>query len=392
MKKNIKFSIYSFYLLFLLTFTIYIGVKPYYNMDMLPYAAILLKMEGGKTPEQIHQTTYAEAKQHLSTQHFADLSRGSDYRAEIYEDAAAFDEQLAFYIIKPLYVAGSYLSYQAGASLPFATALPSLLSFFIIGLLILWWMDKILPYPWLTLWICLFIITSEPLVEIGKISAPDAPAMMFLLIAAYLYVEKQSYWKSTIFFVLAILTRPDYIILVFFIFLISLAGKWYRKVSLSHWAGGMLLLLGAYLLPKLFLENVAWYTLFYHTFIERVAFPVSDPPVMQVSDYLQALKNNLVPRSFFARSYLLLIAFFAGTTLRQPIRHLHLDIRKWSFNQLFMLALLITMVVRFLLFPAFFDRFMAPFLLLTFFIFLRDTYPGFELIYRKYKRRSPVSI
>lgn len=367
--------LYSFYVLFLLLMTMYIGVKPDYNLDMLPYIAIVQKIDGESSVKKIHQTTYIETKKHTSPQEYALLTVGSSYRETMFLDEASFDEQLSFYVIKPLYLLSAYLFYQMGASLPFSTVLPSLLSYFIIGLILLRWVSRILPTPWLTLWICLFIISSEPMVILGKTSAPDAMATAFLLAGCYLFIEKRSLWGTALLFTLSILTRPDYLILSFFIFMVIAVGKWYKKVSTWKLLLCFFLFFASYFIPKLLLDGVAWSTLFHHAFIERLAFPLTAPQGISPADYLAVLADNIVPKTYFARTYLLAIFLFAGVTFWDRFKSRSLALKTWTFNQTFMLALLLTLGLRFLLFPAFLERFMAPFLVLSFLIFVKEISP-----------------
>lgn len=367
--------LYSFYILFLLVFTIFIGVKPYYNMDMVPYMAIVLKMDGKLSNEQVHKSTYRKVKEKVSAGEFEDLTFGTGYRETLYSNEKSFNEQLSFYVIKPIYLLFAFLFYKAGISLSFSTVLPSLIAYFLIGLFVLKWVSKIIPSPWLVVWVCLFIITAQPFVSLGKSSTPDALSTLFLLGGCYLFIEKKSLWGSTAFFILSILTRPDYIILVFFIFLIALVGRWKEKVPVGKILLCFFLFFVSYGIPKLFLKEVAWSTLFYHAFISRVLFPLSDPQSLSIGAYLSVIADNIVHRTYFARTYLLWILLFAGLTFFEKVRSRSFGLKAWTLNQAFMLAIISTVIVRFFLFPTFLDRFLAPFLLLSAIIFLKETYP-----------------
>lgn len=366
---------YSFYSVFLFVFTLYIAVEPYYNMDMLAYMAIVQDMEGQANTSEIHRNTYAFTKEALSPEQFKDLSEGTDYRRHLWQNADSFDEQLAFYVIKPLYLGLVFSFYKNGADLLFSTVLPSLISFFLLGLLLLHWFNKIFHSPWLTVWFSAFIITSIPFVTLGKTSAPDGMSTLFILTGCYFFIEKFSLWRSSLFFFLAIATRPDYVILVFMIFLIPFTGRWKREVPFTHLAVCLLLFFMTYFIPTIFLENVGWSTLFHHAFISRVLYPVSAPPALEASAYLKAVINNIVPQTFLARSQLMFIALFAGLTWRKRFIKLNFNFLRWSFNELFMLIIILTIGIRYLLFPAFLDRFMAPFIFLSTILFLKEMHP-----------------
>ena len=373
MKK--KTFLYTFYSVFLFVFTLYIAVEPYYNMDMLAYMAIVEEWKEDATADEIHKNTYSRTKAILPPEQFKDLSEGTDYRRHLWQQPASFHEQLAFYVIKPLYLGLVYLFYTGGVDLIFATILPSLISFFFIGLLLLYWFDKIFSSPWLSTWFSIFIITSVPFVTLGKTSAPDAMSTLFILVACFLFIEKASLWRSSLFFILAIATRPDNVIFVFMIFLIPLFGKWNKKVPYTRLIFCLLLFFLTYYIPTLFLQNVSWATLFHHAFISRVLYPLSDPPTLEASAYLKVVLDNLVHQTFFARSQLMFIVFFTGLIWWKRLRVLDFNIPGWSFNEVFMLIIVLTIGVRFILFPAFLDRFMAPFLFLSTILFLKEIYP-----------------
>ena len=364
-------ALYIFYFLFLSIITIFISIKPYYGLDMLPYMAIVLKMDGKESAEQAHNSVYVDLRQEANPSQYLDLAEGSDYRKALFSDAVAFDEQLSFYVVKPLYLGFSYLFYKMGAGLLFSTVLPSLLAYFVIGLFLLIWIDKILPNPWLTVWLCMAIITYEPFVELGKTAIPDGLSTMFLLIGCFLFVEKKQLWGSTALFVLAILTRPDNIILVFLILSLAFVRQWYQKVPVSTLLLCFSVCFGAYFIPKLFLEGGAWSVLFYHTFIDRVLYPLSDPPQLSLAEYVAVITKNMVHSTYFARTHLLLVLLFAGVTLRSKFTLTSVT-KNWTFQQTFMLVLVVALIIRFFLFPFFLERFMAPFLLLSGIIFLKE--------------------
>ncbi|WP_026135877.1 hypothetical protein [Nafulsella turpanensis] len=359
-------------------FTLYIGVEPFYNMDMLAYMAIVQKMDGKSDVGQIHENTYQLAEESLSPDQFTELSTGTAYRKHLWQNPESFNEQLAFYVIKPLYLLSVFSFYKSGFNLLFATVLPSLVSYFLIALLVLYWLNRLIRSPWLCTWLSIFIMVSVPLVELGKSSAPDAISTLFLLLGCYLFVERTSLWSSSLFFILAIATRPDSIILILLLFLLPFMGKWSKKVSPL----ALLLCMGifflAYLIPQLFLEDVSWTTLFHHAFIDRVLYPLSDPPTLSASAYLEVISENLVPQGYFTRMTLMVIVLFAGMVGWRRVKTRDYNFFNWSFNELFMLIIILTIIIRFFLFPAFLGRFMAPFLLLAGILFVKEVFPLLE--------------
>lgn len=118
--------------------------RPAYNWDMLPYMAIVLKMDKPwLNMEGIHTLTYQMASQKVPETDYRLLKEGN-YRKKMAANAAAFGEQLPFYSVKPLYVGMIYLLYKTGFSLVSSTMLPSIIAYFFLGLLLFYWMGRYL--------------------------------------------------------------------------------------------------------------------------------------------------------------------------------------------------------------------------------------------------------
>ena len=364
--------LYGSYILFLSIFTVFIGVKPYYGVDMLFYMAIILEMDGETSVEQVHRTVYQEAESTAGFRRYRDLVAASDYRRALAADEVAFGEQIPFYVIKPLYLALAFLGYKVGAGLLFAAVLPCLLAYFAIGVLLLYWIDRQLPSPWLVVWVSVAIVTSEPLVDLGKSVSPDALSTVLLLAGAYFFIEGQSLRRSTLFFALAILARPDAIILITLFFLIVAVGKWHRSVFWPQLLLCFLLCLGSYYVPRLFLEHVSWSTLFYHAFVDRLLYPLSEPQSVAIHDYWTVLAHQAVHSTYVARTSLLMITFFAGVVCWNQGNFFRW--KTWTFDQTLMVVLVVAIALRFMLFPAFLGRFMAPFLVLSAIVFIKEAY------------------
>src|ERR1700759_3824058 len=140
MQKNNVFFLYVF-ILFVITAVM--ATIPDYNWDMLPYMSVIEKMDGVKSFDQIHSTTYQTAQKNLPNKKYNDLVDPKDkYRKKMAEDANAFETQLPFFDIKPIYLISAFLFYKLGISLTYATVLSSLIAFFFINLLSFVWLRK----------------------------------------------------------------------------------------------------------------------------------------------------------------------------------------------------------------------------------------------------------
>src|SRR5476651_346587 len=122
----------------LLTIAVFAYRRPHYNWDMLAYMALTIQQDH-KSVDQIHQLTYQAAKENIPAIDYEHLV-GGEYRKNISENPAAFFNTLPFYAVKPLYIEMVSLFHKAGFSLPMATVLPSIVCYFLIGVLLFYWL------------------------------------------------------------------------------------------------------------------------------------------------------------------------------------------------------------------------------------------------------------
>jgi len=102
-KRIIMPLIYLIYFFCLLPVGIFAFKKPHYNWDMLPYMAIVIKMEHSDI-NVIHKITYNSAKENIPSQEYGLLiPDSSQYKTKMAESPADFYQQLPFYVVKPLY-------------------------------------------------------------------------------------------------------------------------------------------------------------------------------------------------------------------------------------------------------------------------------------------------
>jgi hypothetical protein len=128
--RRMTYSIKIFYLLCITLVAVYCYVKPLYNWDILPYTAVVLKMDGYNA-KAAHDSSYQLARKNIPGKNYDQLADSTDiFRNKMLTDADAFNQQLAFYVVKPLYNGMGWVAYKAGVSLPHATVVPSVIAFF----------------------------------------------------------------------------------------------------------------------------------------------------------------------------------------------------------------------------------------------------------------------
>ena len=182
MKK--KFS--PIYFLILLALTTALAFKPGYNWDMLPYMAITEKIDGVNPFNKIHEDVYNNAKKNLSSKRYNSLTDTANaYRKKMFENADAFQTQLPFFYIKPVYLISVYIFYKLGVALTYATIMPSLIAFVCINLLAYFWFRRFrLSFPaFITALVLVCVIT----IPFATRSNPDGLAFLFALTGSFFF-------------------------------------------------------------------------------------------------------------------------------------------------------------------------------------------------------------
>lgn len=360
MKKPLFLPVYLF---LLLTVTVGLGFFPGYNWDMLPYMALIKKMDGVKNFDQIHSTVYNTVQKNLPKKKYEDLvDPAQPYRVKMQKDAAAFESQLPFFDIKPIYLLIAFIFYKLGVSLSYATVLPSVVSFFFINVVSFFWCRKFnLPTNISVLILILICIVSFPL---AIRSNPDTLACLFLLISSYFFLETDNLLYSILFLLLSVLTRPENIIFSFLLLSIVIIGKWNKKVSLFSLAIYLALLLLAYYIPVKMMNYPGWGSLIYHAFIDNMV----DPAIKQtisLSAYVKVLRENVLNiKGLIGIVGLLIISIII---FKKNLRD-----DRFMLYKLFFLVVIAWTIIKTLLFPMPAYRFFIPPALFIFFVLIKE--------------------
>ncbi len=320
----------------LLTVTLLLGQRPYYNWDMFPYMAIALS--NPSVPfDSTHRQVYRIAKAELPSQDFEAIS---SRQPELMKDAASFQNILKYFTIKPGYNAFVWALYHLGANLVAATYLPSLFSYLTLGLLLFWWTQRTGP-PMLAGLATVVIMLAPPMVDLARYSSPD---MLCALVSAtgFLLIMSARTLPGLMVLLTAVLIRPDALILLLLVTLVlTLSGqiKWSIALAISLLGATVVLFLfGGIDLFKEFL-------------------------IPEGSSLGVAYGTGL--RSVF-HSYTYLAIGLGVITLYGRLRLVHYIIR--DLGSLLLLSAMSSFLIRYLLHPVVEDRFLLPGYLLILFI------------------------
>lgn len=364
-QEKISYLLKAFYVVCIGLMGFYCFKRPFYNWDMLPYTALILNIDhyGAK---EAHSITYKLARENIPGENYHQLTDGSHvYRSSMFKDPEAFNGQLPFYVVKPLYTGLSYLCYKSGIPLPQATLVPSFISYLLIGFLLFHWLSIYLRLS-ITFTVSLLIMISPPLIEVAKTASPDCLSTFFLLGCFYFIIERPSLGPAFILMLLSVFTRLDNILTCFLILcVIVYSKKWYMKISFNFFLLMASLLIFCYILVGLIARQYGWSILFYNDFADRLHPAYGSKEHFSFRSYLRLMYEHIL--SGINHSYLPIFMALLALSFYKTF-----SFKKMSFDQLFGLLIPLILLIRFILYPAISDRFNIAFYLVIIILLVKN--------------------
>ncbi|MFC4526900.1 hypothetical protein ISN76_09380 [Dyella halodurans] len=248
--------------------------KPYNNWDEIGYVAVALSTEGHHGAS-LNEATYASVKNAVDAATFAQLIQG-DYRATVFHDPTSLQQQLPFYSIRVLYMQSLKVVHALGSDYPEATHIVSA-TFAALSVFMLAALSVRLRAP---LWSIPFVVLACGLLDIARLSTPDAMACFFSLWTLHALIR-----NSSLVFILAALlplVRTDALLLSLLVLAHTFVNGSKAKSVASAIAAGAL-----YLFATLSNGSYGWLTLFNMSFINKSPYPATLIPSRALGDYLR---------------------------------------------------------------------------------------------------------
>lgn len=158
--------------------------------------------------DSIHASIYKEASRQMTPKDFEAISLR---QPELMRNSEAFRNLLHYYTIKPGYNLVVRFFHFVGFNILAATYLPSIISYFLIGCLMLVWLQKVIPSPFSAI-TALVLMASPFLFTTARYSSPDMLCALLSFAGLFLIVES-SMMAGLVVLLLAITIRPDSAIL-----------------------------------------------------------------------------------------------------------------------------------------------------------------------------------
>jgi hypothetical protein len=361
MRRNFKYRTFYVYATLMLLISIYSFKKAEYNWDMLPYMAVILQHDGNTNIEKIHSEVYTIAKLSVAEPVFIKLiDSTSAYRRSVSANAAAFNQQLPFYVVKPLYTRFCYLFYKCGMSLPGATALPSVISFFLVSLLLYIWIGKYLPQVPAFIFSMLLML-SPFMLEAAKLSTPDLFSALLLLAGIYSYVEMKNHGLAALVLLLAIFARLDNIIPVTLISLVAFYIENRRgNFSVMKYIAFSITAIASYLLVSWQAGGFGWSIFYYPDFATHLNpyYDINRP--FSFSGYFALVKSQLMMGLYYSSLMIFVFLGYFFIWFSKPNGG-----KDVAVESLLTITVLATIIIRFILQPVIADRFYVAYYLMV---------------------------
>jgi len=351
-------------------------VEPLWNWDVLGYMALALEWELDD-PVEVHRETYAAARRELEPSVFDDLtSPDVEVRAARFRDPAAFTEHIAFYRARVLPTLLMSLLHRAGAPLSSAVWWLSLASFALTGVLIIVWLAGRVPL-WAALTAGTLLAHAPPLLVTARFATADGLGTLLVCVGLYFFLERRRTALGAAVLTLSVLTRPDAVILIglLAVTLVLLDRRAPQGGRVSPKLLGVWIVASAlcYLGVQAHADEYGWWPLIQISFGPKAIHPAELSTAVDLGAYGKVLAQQLeeipgggywgTPRQVTGSGFVFVYAgsvVLALASLREQL--LAPRLRR---HVAFLVALLATYLVRWLLFPQLWDRFLAPFYVLV---------------------------
>ncbi|WP_027376645.1 hypothetical protein [Kaistella palustris] len=305
--------------------------------------------------ENVYSAIRAEAPefQYSKMVGFGQAENWNDFISKIDD---AFNLQIPYYSIKVFYVFLIFCFHKIGFSLPVASFLPNIISFFIFGFLLFFIFKEILKdRKLLAFLLTLILLLIPPFRYLATIPSPDMLTLLFLTWFAYSVVNRQELYIQFMILMLLIFSRPDFIIFGISYLAIFFLHGLYKRRNFGYMPVLLALVMAAtYFLILKVNSYPGWKDVFYDTFIHRRKY-ISGDAQFSFKEYVRILADHLInfKKVFLIMLGLITVVFYFSKDL-------------WLRS--LAVLLVINIYIKFAFFPAPGEyRFFIGFLLLLFF-------------------------
>ncbi len=339
-------------------------IKPEYNWDMAAYLASALQ-DDSLSNQALHSKVWELMKANAGDAQYYRLTAGNPYNLYNFQNPDAFVSMLPMYDVKAGYV--GLIKYTGQIIGPVKAVLwISILSSLAVGLICLYWMkrqDFLQAAP-----IVVAIILLSDYFHMGRIVTPDLLVAAFFLLGCERFLRGKDWWAVGLFF-LAFSMRPDIILFLFALLLAMLIFNDRKLPAIT----GFVAAIGAYLWITTDSSHPGWWVHFYFTNIEIQNTLIGFDPDFTVLTYLKGIgRGVLVSLNQNNWPMMLALMLMAWAYLQKS------GIITNRRSTALMVAILLCIGGKFIVFPLPDDRTFMPFIVAFAMVLLETWKPQFR--------------
>jgi hypothetical protein len=353
--------IFSGYILLVVVFAFWpaTNLSPFW--DMLPYMGCVIEIDES-APELVHQRTYSEFNRYASERMKASMLDGHPFCREMQRSPEHFNQQLPFYRVKPLYIWLSYLLWKCGIPLFYAFCCVNVLAVVVLGWFAFKWLQAFFT-PVYTFLLSLILVFLPMHCSTYSIASPDTLSAASLIAGAYFFLQKKKTILTLVCFLIAVLVRVDNAIFVTLILSASLIRSLQMRSRILPYVVALGILA---LLLFMIWEQSSGYSMqqmFYRSFVDLVVNPQAIDyninPLMYWNGIQKGIRDSVHNIEFYLLPILILLFFI----YRQ---------QKSGEQQVWLFALIGTLLIRLLMHPLFENRYLFAYSLVFMLLLVPD--------------------
>lgn len=352
--------------LYLCLMTYYLYTHQYYNSDIEAYMGLVYKANFPDMKiEEIHKKVYNELKEKnpdigkVNNERKEDAIGDNSYYKNLSENPKMYEEELQLFTVKPFYNLINSAFFKFGFSASTSTFLITIISYVLIVIIIFNFLLKTLKNNHLAFVLTILISLFKPLLDTSRHATPDGLSTLLLLLSFYYALMKRNLFISAVFGILCIFTRPEYFIFYTFLSLLIYVFRKDFKFQTKEILFSFTYFALAFGIIQYF-NQIPWSVLFTNQFIKVQLYPISHPDEFNFHEYLNCVKGKLLFE--WNTSYFPLLLIFIAIILDYK-SILGRNRKSLTFLSLY-IAVYLSVILRFIMFPTLVNRMMIGFYLI----------------------------
>lgn len=326
--------------------------KPYYNWDVVFYVGTLFNTSTSDITTSRTQTIHAlQNSKYIDYQN--EVRPQTQYGIDVFTKDKAYNEQFPFYDIRIVYNSTIKAFHFLGADPVHAVYLSSWLYAMLIIIVFYYFTLFTIKNAWLAFIMTLFIILN-PLFPPFITSSPDTlSAFAIICLTLSFFSTKRYLILASIIF--AIIARTDNIVFVGILLAVDIFLKIKNKESYKGSLINLVIAFVVYLIINTIYNNAGYTLLFYHTFIDHLSYPISNPTKVSFAKWYSIMKGNilyLIHPFLYLALCVIIITKNGWNSFRNPA-------------MIVAITSIFTFSIKFILFPSLDPRFVFQYWILT---------------------------